>query len=119
MWKLNVLLLVSIVGCFAGCDSPGHDLYFECAELPTEITLSANKTTGLEPKSIVGGVGRRSYAISLDENGAAVIKSDWVVTRYHRTFIKLPSITMPKDTGLNGKVYPPLDRLSNRFAKVK
>lgn len=106
MRKLSVLLLFSIVGCFAGCDSSGHDLYFECAEIPTEISLTVGEQNGVEPKAIPGEEGRRSYAISLDENGAAVIKSDWVVTRYHRTFIKLPSITMREGHGFEWKGLP-------------
>ena len=106
MWKLVVLILVSIVGCFVGCDSSGHDLYFVCAELPTEISLAVNKTTGLEPKSIIGEKGRRSYAIHLDKNGAPVVKSDWVVTQYHRTFITLPGGAMREGNGFEWKSLP-------------
>ena len=59
--------------------------------------------TGLEAKSIAGEKGRRSYAIQLDKNGDAVINRDWVVTQYHRTFLKLPSGTMREGDGFEWK----------------
>ncbi|GEM_PF-1981906 len=101
-----LLVFFSIVFCSVGCDSSGHDLYFACDEMPTEISLTVDKRIGVEPKSVTGEEGRRSYLIRLDGDGAAVIKSDWVLTRYHRTFILLPERTMLEGDGFEWKGLP-------------
>jgi len=106
MLKYEPLVMFAIVFCSAGCSSSGHDLYFECDEMPTQISLTVDKEFGVEPKSLAGESGRRSYVIHLNADGAAVIKSNWVVTQFHRTFLVLPEGTMREGHGFEWKALP-------------
>jgi len=74
--------------------------------MPTKISLTVDKRIGVEPKSVTGEEGRRSYLIRQDGDGAAFIKSNWVLTRYHRTFIVLPEGTMREGQGFEWKGLP-------------
>lgn len=67
----------------AGCRRDGFDLEFHMPVESTTIELTIDMAAGVEPRH----VGGRVYAIDLDHDGKATIRSGWPITTYHRTFI--------------------------------
>ena len=96
MISLHRMTFVAALLAFtAGCREEGFDLEFHMPVFVTRIELTIDQSAGQEPRRVRSGV----YAIALDENGRATLRSSWPIARYHREFVVTPTERLQMPAG--------------------
>ena len=91
----RIICVAALLAFTAGCREDGFDLELHMPVFVTRIELTINQSTGQEPRRVRSGV----YAITLDENGKAKLRSSWPIARYHREFVVTPTERLQMPAG--------------------
>ena len=77
-----------------GCADDGYDLMLVTDSFPDKVDLILDYENGQSPQEVPNQVHRQTYSLTLDGQGSARINCTWPISRFHRTFVVLPTETL-------------------------